>query len=546
MRAALATRRDAVLVSLDGRSAYDSMSRAAFLGKLHEVAPELLPFVRMFYGSPSTYCWWDANGCCRDIKQGEGCKQGNALAPALFALGQHYALHQAATALHPEDSLVAFLDDLYVITTPPRARAALDETVGTVESRCGIASNLGKTRVIGVEAGPPPPGIAELGEDVWRSDKPPAQRGVVVLGSPVGHPAFVQAWAEERLRTEQQLLDQLPKLPDLQCAWLLLRLCASPRANHAIRTMPPSQSAVYASAHDAAVWATLQALLGGPSEQDNGLAREVAALPAALGGLGLQSAELTAPAAYWAAWADALPAIRDRLPGCAENYVVTLEADADDAAHCLAEAARARRTLQDEGWSECPTWRAVLEGARPAPSTEDSAGDWPHGWQMHASRIHAEHYRDRVLMPALSLSSQAMLRSQAGPPPYLASRPPRCRPKQCRSRCGDAYGCRSRSAPTVAGPTLDAGDQSTPLATTPSLAPERASWPVAPKWWSEPGSASPAKQSEPRARSCRSSGSRTQPPPASLRAIAGASISWFTVPLLTGAPFAVMRPSCRP
>ena len=70
-----------------------------------------------------------------------------------------------------------------------------------------------------------------------------------------------------------------------------------------------------------------------------------------------------------------------------------------------------------------------------------------------------------------------------GSPPHLANRPPRCRPKQCRSRCGDAYGCRSRSAPTVAGPTLDAGDQSTPLATTPSLAPKRASWPVAPRAW---------------------------------------------------------------
>ena len=132
-----------------------------------------------------------------------------------------------------------------------------------------------------------------------------------------------------------------------------------------------------------------------------------------------------------------------------------------------------------------------------------------------------------------------------GSPPYLASRPPRCRPKQCRSRCGDAYGCRSRSAPTVAGPTLDAGDQSTPLATTPLLAPERASWPVAPKWWSEPGSASPAKQSEPRARSCRSSGSPTQPPPASLQAIAGASI-FYGATAHGGALCSVMRPSCRP
>ena len=51
VRAALVSREDVVVVSLDGRSAYDSFSRAAFLVKLQEVAPELLlPFVRMFYG----------------------------------------------------------------------------------------------------------------------------------------------------------------------------------------------------------------------------------------------------------------------------------------------------------------------------------------------------------------------------------------------------------------------------------------------------------------------------------------------------------------
>ena len=134
VRAALETRPGAVLVSLDGRSAYDSMSRAAFLGKLREVTPELLPFVRLFYGSPSTYCWWDAAGRCRDVCQGEGCEQGDALAPALYALGQHDAIQQASDALHPDDTLVAFLDDLYVyvITSPSRARAALDETVRAV------------------------------------------------------------------------------------------------------------------------------------------------------------------------------------------------------------------------------------------------------------------------------------------------------------------------------------------------------------------------------------------------------------------------------
>ncbi|CAE7942855.1 unnamed protein product, partial [Symbiodinium sp. KB8] len=68
----------------------------------------------------------------------------------------------------------AFSDDLYVITSPSRARAAFDET----------ASNFRKPRVIAAAAGPAPPGIAELGDDVWRGDKPDARRGVVVLGSP--------------------------------------------------------------------------------------------------------------------------------------------------------------------------------------------------------------------------------------------------------------------------------------------------------------------------------------------------------------------------
>ena len=41
----------------------------------------------------------------------------------------------------------AFLDDLYVLTTLPRARVARDVVAGAVEAGCGIASNHGKTRI---------------------------------------------------------------------------------------------------------------------------------------------------------------------------------------------------------------------------------------------------------------------------------------------------------------------------------------------------------------------------------------------------------------
>ena len=269
----------------DALAAHVRTARAAFLAGLRSCAPELLPFVRLFYGGQSSYCWWDAEGRCRDVAQGEGCEQGDPLAPALFALGQHSALCSAASALHPAETLVAFLDDLY--TTRGRARECRDTVVGAVERDCGIASNIGKTRVYAPTKSPPPPGVAELGPDVWRADKPLAERGLKVLGVPIGHAEYVRAWAEARMQEEQELLDQLPQLPDLQCAWLLLAMCAAPRANHALRTVPPTMVAPYAKMHDDAIWDTLDALLGGLSPDETASARALAELPASLGGLGL-------------------------------------------------------------------------------------------------------------------------------------------------------------------------------------------------------------------------------------------------------------------
>ena len=176
---------------------------------------------------------WDDTGRRREVHQGEGCEQGDPLAPALYAIGQHAALLAAQSRLQADEEVVAFLDDLYVLTTLPRARVARDVVAGAVEAGCGIASNHGKTRIFGWSNAPAPPEVADLGPDVWRGDKPPHHRGFVVLGAPIGHPAFIQAWADERLQEERRFLHELPELLDLQCAWLLLALCASPRANHA-------------------------------------------------------------------------------------------------------------------------------------------------------------------------------------------------------------------------------------------------------------------------------------------------------------------------
>ena len=109
-------------MSIDGISAYDQISRAAMLDGLYtHCGGETIPFVRMFYGSPSTYVWEDAEGVEHSILQGEGGEQGDPLMPLLYSLGQHGALVATQEELADGETLVAYLDDIWGCVASPRA-----------------------------------------------------------------------------------------------------------------------------------------------------------------------------------------------------------------------------------------------------------------------------------------------------------------------------------------------------------------------------------------------------------------------------------------
>ena len=136
-----------------------------------------------------------------------------------------------------------------------------------------------------------------------------------MLGAPLGTEAFVQRQLRDRRRHQDVLLERIPALSDLQSAWLQLLFCASTRANYLLRMLPPHCTADYSRDHDRAVVSCLRTLLYGedaPALPDDALA--TAQLPLGLGGLGLRSAASGAPAAYWASWQDAFPALLQRFP----------------------------------------------------------------------------------------------------------------------------------------------------------------------------------------------------------------------------------------
>ena len=171
-------------------------------------------------------------------------------------------------------------------------------------------------------------------------------------------------------------------------------------------------SANYAAAHDQGMMTTLWRLLGVTTVLSDEVltACDLAGMPMRSGGLGLRSALRTAPAAYWASWADALPMIIARTPLVAGQVVASL-AQPDAQAQFAVELQASRQQLVDEGFAACPSWPDLAAGQRPPKPEDREPGEWPHGWQYHASSAREQYFRKTSVLQCYGGAACAHLRS---------------------------------------------------------------------------------------------------------------------------------------
>ena len=211
----------------------------------------------------------------------------------------------------------------------------------------------------------------------------------------------------------------IPRVKDLQSAWLLLLHCASARANYQIRTVDPVSTGEFAQAHDDGVWQCVCNLLQIEPTQAASV-RDIASLPLVLGGLGLRSVGRSGVPAHWASWADCIPMIFERHPMVAERLLRELEGH--PTTPCLRAAVSAAQSLDGVlGWSP-PSWTALANGERPEshPPEEFEPGTRRGGWQHEAASRTVQRFRDVELFARLDDTGQALLRSQGGPGAGLA------------------------------------------------------------------------------------------------------------------------------
>ena len=182
--------------------AFDLISREAMLRGLSEVegGGSVLPFVKLFYSSPSMYWWTDDAGGTHEVWQGG--EQGDPLMPALYACGQHRALVHVSEELLDSERLFAFMDDVYVCCGPDRVAAIHQLLEREMWDRARIQLHQGKTQFWN-RGGSSPHGweamtaVARVGDPtavLWKGDSslPPSEQGLRILGTPLGHPEYVR------------------------------------------------------------------------------------------------------------------------------------------------------------------------------------------------------------------------------------------------------------------------------------------------------------------------------------------------------------------
>ncbi len=363
--------------------------------------------------------WVDDAGAPHSIIQAEGGEQGDPLMPALFALGLAPALRALQAEAVPGENIRAFLDDIYLSSSPERTAHLLQRLeVHLFEQAC-IRLNAAKTRVWnarGVEPPNLPP--APQSERTWVGDTslPPDERGLRILGIPLGTDEFAAAYLQNLSAQHRALLDVLPSVPDLQVAWLLLFFCANPRAQYVLRALPPALTAAFAFEHDRSVLLCLAQLLQvdpGAGDPLPDLVARRAHVALRHGGLGLRSAASNAPEAYFASWADSLPAALSRDRALCASWLRELEAGVSNV-RSLAALQGFALLLAEQGF-QVPPWASLLTAPPPpATETEDEPLDLTRGWQRAASRA-VDDTACAQLLPLIDPASRAMLESQAGP-----------------------------------------------------------------------------------------------------------------------------------
>ena len=281
---------NSVILKVDAKNAFNSISRDVILEEVATHFPQLYPFVAKCYVNAIPLVV-SINGKYTSIQSEEGVQQGDPLGPFLFSLGLHSVVTKISER-HPKVLIPCFLDDSTIIGSKQEVVSAY------LDMKDGLATIGLDLREDKCEA------YCPSGISGWDLPIPVRDEGMDILGTPVGTDSFVRAKCLDIVKREGDFLVKLPLLDDVQSALLLLRYSAVPKITHLLRTVPPSLMSEAAELHDSMIIKAFENIVGCGTL--NGLECMQLGLDIQQGGFGLRSAKHSTSEAFLGGWANTL------------------------------------------------------------------------------------------------------------------------------------------------------------------------------------------------------------------------------------------------
>ena len=273
-------------LKVDLENAFNSIDREAVLQVVRELFPEAEVWFRYCYGaSAKLFC----EGEILPFGSAQGVQQGDPLGPLLFALGLLGLCRALKGGLVERTLAVWYLDDGTIVGEAKEVAKAWKLICSEV-SKVGLKVNKRKCELVLPRQGrrEPPEGLADV--------PLVTDSGFELLGAPIGEKGFCEHYVRKRIAKIESALKRLELIDDPQVERLLLRSCLGlPRFVFALRSAPPEDITAAIQDFDRMLSSALKERLGvSLTEEEETQAR----LPEAMGGLGVESAQVIAESAY--------------------------------------------------------------------------------------------------------------------------------------------------------------------------------------------------------------------------------------------------------
>ena len=272
------------MLKIDFENAFNLVSRDAIFSRVRAICPSISAWVEYCYKKPGKL-WFGGY----DFFSAAGVQQGDPLGPLLFAI----VLHSLVLELKEEFSDMKlnfwFLDDGTLVGNHEDLRGAIN-LFKQKGPALGLHLNLKKC-----ELWWPSVNLAQ-----WDLYPPEiirnVQDGCELLGSALGSASHANLLVMKRVLKIQSITEKLLEIMDPQIELALLRSCIGlPKINFALRTVHPFFIADSLSLFDETIRAAIDKIVGGGLTPE---AHVQSQLPIFMGGLGIPSASMLAPAAF--------------------------------------------------------------------------------------------------------------------------------------------------------------------------------------------------------------------------------------------------------